>query len=145
MEDILNASLAGGVAVGASAGVLYMPAVALAIGLIAGTISTLGFHYLTPLLERKINLYDTCGIHNLHGIPGVLGGIFSAIVIGAYNNGYDKAYTDNYSTQSIWFNPDVTDHFIRQGGLQVVGTITSLAFGLLAGILTGFILNLTYN
>lgn len=50
MEDILNASLAGGVMVGASAGVLYIPGVALAIGLLAGTISTLGFHYLTPFL-----------------------------------------------------------------------------------------------
>ena len=50
MEDILNASLAGGVAVGAAAGVLYTPAVALGIGLLAGTISTLGFHYLTPYL-----------------------------------------------------------------------------------------------
>ena len=50
MEDILNASLAGGVAVGASCGITYYPVVGLSIGLAAGVISTLGFHYLTPLL-----------------------------------------------------------------------------------------------
>ena len=50
MDDILNATLAGGVAIGSSSGVLYYPAFALLIGLIAGVISTLGFHYLTPKL-----------------------------------------------------------------------------------------------
>lgn len=97
MEDILNASLAGGVAVGACAGILYFPAVALGIGLLAGVISTMGFHYITPLLEKKIGLYDTCGIHNLHGIPGALGGIFSAILVAAYNGGVDTAYTSQFS------------------------------------------------
>ena len=38
--------------------------------------------YLTPYLERKIGLLDTCGVHNLHGMPGILGGI-SAIIIAA--------------------------------------------------------------
>ena len=45
------------------------------VGLAAGCISTLGFAYLTPLLERSIGLGDTCGVHNLHGIPGILGGL----------------------------------------------------------------------
>ena len=45
------------------------------VGMAAGSISTLGFAYLTPMLERKIGLGDTCGVHNLHGIPGILGGL----------------------------------------------------------------------
>ena len=48
---------------------------ALVVGLAAGSISTLGFAYLTPLLERSIGLGDTCGVHNLHGIPGIIGGL----------------------------------------------------------------------
>jgi len=43
--------------------------------MVAGTISALGFHYLSPYLLKKINLHDTCGVHNLHGIPGIIGGL----------------------------------------------------------------------
>ena len=45
------------------------------VGLAAGAISTLGFFFLSPLLEEKAGLGDTCGVHNLHGIPGLLGGL----------------------------------------------------------------------
>jgi ammonium transporter Rh len=51
MEDILNATLAGGVAIGAPCGILFYPGIALAIGFISGIASTLGYHYLTPKLE----------------------------------------------------------------------------------------------
>ncbi len=50
MEDILNASLAGGVVIGAASGILYYTGVSLGIGIMIGIVSTLGFHYLTPLL-----------------------------------------------------------------------------------------------
>jgi ammonium transporter Rh len=88
--------LAGGVAVGAASGLTYYPVIGLAIGLVAGAVSTLGFHYLTPLLEHKIKLHDTCGVHNLHGIPGVLGGIFGAIIVASYQNGTNPTYTKFY-------------------------------------------------
>jgi ammonium transporter Rh len=138
MTDILNATLAGGVAVGASSGVTYYPSVALSIGIIAGTVSTLGFHLLTPFLERKIGLYDTCGIHNLHGIPGLLGGICSAIVIGSYHSGFDTLYTNNFARGTSLF-VNVSD-FLHQGGMQVLGTLTSLGLGLAFGLITGFVL-----
>jgi ammonium transporter Rh len=50
IEDILNATLAGGVAIGAPCGMIYSPGIAMAIGFISGLISTLGYHYLTPKL-----------------------------------------------------------------------------------------------
>ena len=35
------------------------------------------FKVIQPFLFDKVNLHDSCGVNNLHGIPGVLGGLFS--------------------------------------------------------------------
>lgn len=32
-----------------------------------------------PFMEDKLKIQDTCGVHNLHGMPGVLGAIVGAI------------------------------------------------------------------
>lgn len=50
VEDITHASLVGGVAIASSCGILYIPAVAIGIGFIAGIISTNSFHYLNRKL-----------------------------------------------------------------------------------------------
>ena len=51
MEDVLNASLAGGVMIGTASDMCAYPFMAMLIGLAAGVISTLGFRFLSPLLE----------------------------------------------------------------------------------------------
>jgi len=79
MVDIQNATLAGGVAVGSSSDLVIQPWGALLIGCAAGWLSVWGYVYLTPWLERKFNIHDTCGIHNLHGMPGILGAVGGAI------------------------------------------------------------------
>lgn len=50
MEHILNATLAGGVVIGASAGIIMHPGGTMCIGFLTGIVSTLGFQYLTPYL-----------------------------------------------------------------------------------------------
>jgi len=72
---IQNAVLAGGVSIGATANFALGPLGAMIIGCIAGAISTVGF--CRPLISSA---YDTCGINNLHGMPGIFGGIVSIVL-----------------------------------------------------------------
>lgn len=80
MVDMANAALAGGVAIGSVCDVAT-PTVAFGIGLLAGTVSVLGYVFLQPILESKFKLVDTCGVHNLHGMPGLLGGLSAFLVV----------------------------------------------------------------
>jgi len=78
--ELQNATLAGGVGVGVAVDYEMGPAGALALGLAAGAISTLGYAKLD--LGKFIGLSDTCGVNNLHGMPGLLGGL---VGIGAFD------------------------------------------------------------
>lgn len=81
MEVMLNATLAGGVAMGSACDIVASPWAAIFIGFCAGGLSAIGFRLIGPFLSRRINLQDTCGVHSLHGIPGILGAVTSAIAI----------------------------------------------------------------
>jgi ammonium transporter Rh len=72
--DIANASLAGGVAIGAAVANIT-PGWSMLIGIIAGSLCVIGYNRIQPVLQKLTGGVDTCGVHNLHGIPGVLGGI----------------------------------------------------------------------
>lgn len=56
MEIMLNATLAGGVAVGSSADLLVNPGVALLVGMLGGLLSAVGFKTIGPWLSDKIGL-----------------------------------------------------------------------------------------
>uniref|UniRef100_A0A672MJM9 Ammonium transporter Rh type A n=1 Tax=Sinocyclocheilus grahami TaxID=75366 RepID=A0A672MJM9_SINGR len=84
MVHIQNATLAGGVAVGTCADMDIQPFGAMAIGITAGVISTVGFKFLTPILASKLGIQDTCGVHNLHGMPGILGGLAGILLAALY-------------------------------------------------------------
>lgn len=136
MDDVLNATLAGGVAIGAASSLITNPAGALAVGLISGSISTLGYAKLSEKLARW-HIYDTCGINNLHGMPGLFGGLSSAVFISAYN-----LTPLNIGLATVDFsNVD----FSKQGALQVAGTFISLGIGLATGAVCGGVLYLLYK
>ncbi|XP_009936503.1 ammonium transporter Rh type A isoform X1 [Opisthocomus hoazin] len=124
MVLIQNATLAGGVAVGTCVDMSIHPFAAMCIGSIAGIISVLGFRFLSPLLASKLNIQDTCGIHNLHGLPGILGGI-AGIVVTAIK---DEA------KQGVRFTP----------GMQAAALGSSVGIALVGGALTGGILKLPF-
>lgn len=79
--DIANAALAGGVAIGSTCDVTT-PGYALLIGVAAGALSVVGYSILAPKLEKLIKGTDTCGINNLHGMPGLLGGVVAVFITG---------------------------------------------------------------
>jgi len=78
--DIANAALAGGVAIGAT----FDHAnhfEAIIIGLLAGLISTTGFAIFQAKQEKFHKIVDTCGVSNLHGLPGIFGGLAAIVVV----------------------------------------------------------------
>ncbi|XP_006198521.2 ammonium transporter Rh type C [Vicugna pacos] len=142
MVHIQNATLAGGVAVGTAAEMMLMPYGALIVGFICGIISTLGFVYLTPFLESHLGIQDTCGIHNLHGIPGIIGGIVGAVTAACAN-------TEMYGKKGLAhaFDPEsfkASWTASLQGKFQAAGLFVSLAMALVGGFIVGFILKLPF-
>lgn len=81
IEDIANAALAGGVCIGSCCADAN-PGFAMVIGICAGALSTIGFSIIAPKVCRLIRGTDSCGVHNLHGMPGVLGGLFAIAITG---------------------------------------------------------------
>nr|ANV82514.1 ammonium transporter Rh type A [Clarias batrachus] len=120
MVHIQNATLAGGVAVGTCADMAIAPYGAMLIGVFAGVISTIGFKFLTPILASRLGIQDTCGVHNLHGMPGILGGL-AGIVAAAL--GKKKDISPSY---------------------QAAALASSLGFALIGGTITGLILKLPF-
>ncbi len=84
--DIANAALAGGVAIGSTFDHATHTQ-AMVIGLIAGAISTFGFAVLQEKQEKFHKIVDSCGVSNLHGIPGIFGGLAAIFVVDGLNTG----------------------------------------------------------
>jgi ammonium transporter Rh len=122
MVHIQNATLAGGVAIGTCADMKITLCGSIAIGMASGLLSTAGYAKVTPCLER-IGVHDTCGIHNLHGMPGVLGGLTSILVVAVrgaehLHDGVDPG---------------------AQAGKQILGLVVMVAFAVVGGGITGAI------
>ena len=60
-------------AVGAVADILLEPYLAILLGLVGGVVSTSGFLFLPDLFTSKFRIHDTCSVHSLHALPGILG------------------------------------------------------------------------
>ncbi|MCX5685090.1 MAG: ammonium transporter, partial [Planctomycetota bacterium] len=79
--DIANATLAGGVAIGALCARPDFFAGSFVIGLAAGALSAFGFAVIQNRLQAVLRKTDTCGVLYLHGLPGLLGGLAALLFI----------------------------------------------------------------
>jgi len=111
--DIANAALAGGVAIGSTCDKVP-PAYAFVIGLLAGLLSTIGFAAIQERLQKFIKKIDTCGVLNLHGLPGLFGGLVAIVAV----NGISKSN-------------------------QIKGILITVVFSIISGLLAGKIISFT--
>ena len=134
MVDIQNATLAGGVAIGAVADMLVYPVGAILIGAAGGFISVVGYNKITPFLEEKAKLHDTCGINNLHGMPSLISGI-SACIVAALAS--PSTYGVDLSSVYPKRGPDRSAQV--QSQMQVAFLFITLGVAITAGLITGWI------
>ncbi len=141
MVDIQNATLAGGVAMGTCADMIISPGAAIAIGALSGILCVVGYVYVQPWLESTIGLHDTCGVHNLHGMPSVLGALCG--VIASY-----EASVDQYGDQlPLIFKARKFESGMGEGrtaseqaAYQFAYLVITLGIAIAGGALTGFII-----
>ena len=132
MVHVQNATLAGGVAVGAAADLYLHPTGAISVGIIAGALSVCGYDYLSDFLNDKLRIADTCGVHNLHGMPGILGGIVSAIAIAAADG------TNVYPPKGHPDYPFGDNDLQTQAGYQMAAVCVTVGMAVTLGCLTAF-------
>ncbi|KAL1262552.1 hypothetical protein QQF64_005291 [Cirrhinus molitorella] len=73
MVHIQSSALSGGVAIGVAMAAVHTPWIAMMIGFCASLISALGLRYMKNHMLFAFECHDTCGVLNVHAIPGILG------------------------------------------------------------------------
>jgi ammonium transporter Rh len=137
MVDIQNATLAGGVAVGSSADLVIEPWGAATIGFVAGLLSVVGYVYISDLLDKRFRIHDTAGVHNLHGMPGILGGIGGAISASLANDTeYGLAIGEIFPARG----GDTPRSAAYQAGYQMAALVVTLLVAIVGGAVTGWIM-----
>ena len=106
-------------------------------------------------MVSKLKITDTCGVHNLHGMPAVMGGILSILLAGIampeeydkFNDGEERSLHEifplsdpsneynNGSEELIWTSNG-------QAWFQAAAMLVTMAFALVGGLTTGGIMKL---
>ncbi|KNC21133.1 hypothetical protein FF38_10313 [Lucilia cuprina] len=152
MVHVQNSTLAGGVAVGTVCNLLIGAHGAILIGIIAGTVSVLGYRFITPFLTAKLRIHDTCGVHNLHGMPAVISAIASVIYASlAKPEQYKSDLGDIFPAMLSQPNNETTTIILggygreasSQAGYQLLGIGVTVLVAIVGGILAGLALKYT--
>eukprot|EP01097_Dermamoeba_algensis_P003102 TRINITY_DN2251_c0_g1_i1.p1 TRINITY_DN2251_c0_g1~~TRINITY_DN2251_c0_g1_i1.p1 ORF type:complete len:592 (-),score=120.62 TRINITY_DN2251_c0_g1_i1:355-2130(-) len=131
ITDVHFSILAAGVAMASGHSALIKPGGALLIGCAVGMASVIFFAFLQPWLEKRspLKVFDTRGVNNVHGIPGIVGGFASAIALSQGGSTYGQPATDIFPRG-----------LPTQGGYQAACIFISLGISIVAGFATGFVL-----
>jgi len=139
---------------------MLQPYGALFAGCVAGTVATLGYQVVQPALDDRLNINDSCGVHNLHGMPGVLGGLLSVLavwlatpeiygpalylIVGnmAPEEGTEALAKAQAELPSVEAGPGYTAS--HQAGIQMTVLGISLAVSVIGGLITGIIINIPF-
>ncbi|XP_026825981.1 ammonium transporter Rh type A isoform X3 [Ooceraea biroi] len=154
MIHVQNSTLAGGVAIGTAAGMMCEPVGAVVIGALSGVISVLGYNYITPIIQKRLRIHDTCGVHNLHGMPGVLAALFGALMaILATETSYDYSLYEIFPARApsseikiaemrdtYGISPGLDRTAYQQGGYQILALVVTLGISVVSGLITGLIM-----
>ncbi|XP_074653098.1 ammonium transporter Rh type B-B-like [Tubulanus polymorphus] len=159
MVHIQNSTLAGGVAVGTSADMMIQPWGAIMIGTVAAIVSVVGFKFLTPFLSDRLKIHDTCGVNNLHGMPGILAAIAGAVAAGvASSSTYGNSLYEVFPARAPAVNStalnDINKELGIEGGLnrsagvqagyQIAALAMTLGSSIGGGAITGLLAKISF-
>ena len=135
IEHVQNAVLAGGVAVGATADVIVQPYLSILLGAVGGAASVWGFVFTPAIFSKRLKIHDSCGVHSLHAIPGLVGGIASvglALAMSEEEFGEDwgKLFPAIVGGRSQ----------VGQAIAQVAAILTTLGIAVTGGTFAGFVM-----
>uniref|UniRef100_A0A3P9HR76 Ammonium transporter AmtB-like domain-containing protein n=1 Tax=Oryzias latipes TaxID=8090 RepID=A0A3P9HR76_ORYLA len=160
MADIQNVTLAGGVTVGASVDMMISPVAAYVLGVMGCTACFLGYKYMTPFLAKRMRIQDQCGIHNLHGLTGLISSVagICAILL-ATEETYGPSLYQIFSHRAP---PEGDPKLLElqklipglkaglgrtardQALFQLAAVVTTIAASALGGVFTGLIMKLQF-
>lgn len=160
MADIQNVTLAGGVTVGASVDMMISPVAAYALGVMGCTACFFGYKYLTPFLAQRMRIQDQCGIHNLHGLTGLISSIagICAILL-ASEETYGPSLYQTFSHRAPpegdpkllelqelipGLKPGLGRTAQEQALYQVAAVFATIAVSTVGGLLTGLVMKLPF-
>uniref|UniRef100_A0A3B3ZQR0 Ammonium transporter AmtB-like domain-containing protein n=1 Tax=Periophthalmus magnuspinnatus TaxID=409849 RepID=A0A3B3ZQR0_9GOBI len=160
MADIQNVTLAGGVTVGASVDMMISPAAAFALGIMGCTACFFGYKYLTPFMAKRLRIQDQCGIHNLHGLTGIISSTagICAILL-ATEETYGPSLYQIFSHRAPpegdpkllelqqlipGLKPGLGRTAKEQALFQLAAVFATIAASTVGGLLTGLMMNLKF-
>ncbi|XP_037933217.1 ammonium transporter Rh type B-like [Teleopsis dalmanni] len=109
-------------------------------------------------MASKLRIHDTCGVHNLHGMPALISAIASAIVAALvtkekYKSEMTTIFPAMVTTEEIEVQQTQNSSTIilggynrtasAQAGYQLFGIAMTVIVAIVGGILTGIVLKYT--